>query len=180
MTKLLAAPDPTPAVGSMAAAGILARVLPGAEPGPLAPLVHIEAAAGLAPRWQRRLAAFGWRPEWGAALRLSRGDRRALAATAAALTADAPPAATAYRHGGEAARDAALIRAASLAAPLPNGLEAEIARGGAATLPIRAADLDLEGPALGTALKRLEAAWVASDLRLGADELRAMAAGKRP
>jgi poly(A) polymerase len=179
VTKLLGAPDPAPAVGSMAAAGILARVLPGADPGALAPLVHLEAGAGLAPRWQRRLAAFGGRPEWGAALRLSRSDRQALAGVAAALEADGPPAASAYRHGADAARDAVLIRAAALATPLPEGFEAEIARGAGAAFPLRAADLDLEGPALGAALKRLEDAWIASDLRLGAPALRAMAAADR-
>ena len=40
--KLLAAADPAPAVAAMAAAGILARVLPGADATPLAALVHLE------------------------------------------------------------------------------------------------------------------------------------------
>jgi poly(A) polymerase len=177
VTKLLAAPDPAPAVAAMAASGILARVLPGADPAALAPLVHLEAAAGCAPRWQRRLAALGGRPEWGEALRLSRADVRALEATAAAL-GDAP-AVAAYRHGPDAARDAALIRAASLGEPPPADLEAEIARGADAVFPLRAADLDLEGPALGAALKRLEAAWIASDLALDADELRLIAVAGR-
>ena len=61
IAKLLAARDPAPAVAAMAATGILARVLPGADPRALAPLVHLEAGAGLAPRWQRRLAALGGR-----------------------------------------------------------------------------------------------------------------------
>ena len=65
MTKLLAAADPAPAVAAMAAAGILGRVLPGADARALAPLVHAEAAAGAAPRWQRRAAALGWRPDVG-------------------------------------------------------------------------------------------------------------------
>ena len=178
MTKLLAAPDPAPAVAAMAATGILARVLPGADPAALAPLVHLEAAAGRAPRWQRRLAALGWRPELGRGAAplarrrpRARGDRRRARATT--------PAAAAYRHGPDAARDAALIRAASLGAPPPADLEAEIARGAAAVFPLRAADLDLEGPALGAALKRLEAAWIASDLALDADELRLIAVAGR-
>jgi poly(A) polymerase len=174
ITKLLAAPDPAPAVAAMSASGILARVLPGAEPAPLAPLVHLEGEAGVAPRWQRRLAALGWRPEWAAALRLARTDRRALDAAAAALADDAPPAAAAYRHGIEPGRDAALIRAATLGAQPPAHLEAELARGAAATFPLKAADLDRAGPALGAALRRLEAAWLASDLRLDAAALRAL------
>jgi poly(A) polymerase len=156
----------------MAATGILARVLPGADPAPLGPLVHLEAEAGLGPRWQRRLAALGPQPGWAEALRLSRADARALVATAAALAEDARPAAAAYRHGPDAARDAALIRAATLAQPLPADLEAEVARGAAAVLPLSAADLELEGPALGRALKAAEAAWIASDFALTADELR--------
>ena len=170
-TKLLAAPDPAPAVGAMAAAGILARILPGAAPTVLAPLVAAETAAGAAPRWQRRLAALGWRDGWVQALRLSRADRKALAAAAAALAADLPPAEVAYRHGVEIARDVALVRAARLGQAPPAGLERDIARGAAAVLPVCSSDLDLAGPALGRALHRLEEAWVASDFALDAATL---------
>ncbi len=170
VTKLLAAPDPAPAVAAMAATGILARVLPGADATLLAPLVHGE--GGRSPRWQRRLAALGWRPDWAEALRLSRADARALEAIAAALADDGPAAAVAYRHGAEAARDAALIRAAAVGVPAPAGLDAEVARGAAAVLPLRAADLPLSGPALGAALRRAEEAWIASDFTLDAEALR--------
>ncbi len=174
-TRLLAAPDPAPAVAAMAATGILARVLPGADATPLAPLVHLE--GDRPPRWQRRLAALGWRRAWAEALRLSRADARALDAIAAALAAGEPPAVAAYRHGADAARDAALVAAASLPAPLPPDLDAEIARGAAAAFPLRAADLALTGlaltgPALGAALRRLEEAWIASDFALDAEALR--------
>lgn len=171
MTKLLAAPDPAPAVAAMAATGILARVLPGADAETLAPLVAAETAAGTAPRWQRRLAALGGRPEWSEGLRLSRAEGKAIAATAAALGEDEGPAAAAYRHGAEAARDAALIRAAALGLPPPGDLEGEIARGKGAVLPVAARDLDLSGPALGRALRQMEAAWIASDFTLGRAEL---------
>lgn len=175
MARLLAAPDPGPALAAMGAAGILDAVLPGADPAPVPALVRLEAGAGLAPRWQRRLAALGWRDAWGEALRLSKADRRALAATAVALAAGLPPAAAAWRHGPEAAGDAALIRAGALGAPPPVGLEAELARGAAAAFPLRGADLAAEGPALGAALRRLEGAWLASDLRLDAAALLALA-----
>ncbi|MEM7189930.1 MAG: CCA tRNA nucleotidyltransferase, partial [Pseudomonadota bacterium] len=56
MRKLLGAPDPAPAVASMAAAGILRRVLPGADAVFLAQLVHIEQSAGADPDWLTRLA----------------------------------------------------------------------------------------------------------------------------
>jgi poly(A) polymerase len=174
MTRLLAAPDPAPAVAAMAAAGILGRVLPGADPAALAPLVHLEAALGALPRWQRRLAALGWRPDWAEALRLSRAARRELEETAAALASGDGPAACAYRHGADAARDAMLVRAAATSEPPPAGLEAEVARGAAAVFPLRATDLALEGPALGAALRRLESAWIASDFTLDAPALLAL------
>jgi poly(A) polymerase len=42
MHKLLAAPDPAPAVAAMAGSGVLHRVLPGATAEFLAPLIHLE------------------------------------------------------------------------------------------------------------------------------------------
>ncbi len=175
MTKLLAAPDPAPSVAAMAEAGILARVLPGADATRLADLVAVERTAEAAPRWQRRLAALGIATDWVDALRLSRADARALAAVAAVRGEARPPAAAAYRHGVDAARDGVLIEAAAAGDPAPAGLEAQLERGAAATFPLRAADLPLKGPALGQALARLEEAWVASDFTLDADALRALA-----
>jgi poly(A) polymerase len=175
MAKLLAAPDPAPSVAAMASCGVLGRVLPGAEATALGPVVHGEGLAGLGPDWRRRLAALGGQADWPERLRLSRGDARAFEAIRAALDADEPLAASAYRHGREAAQGAALIRAAALGWPPPGDLAAETARGAAARFPLRAADLALEGPALGAALKRLEAAWVASDFTLDREALVALA-----
>jgi poly(A) polymerase len=176
--KLLAAPDPAPATAAMASAGVLARCLPGADATALAPLVHVEALAGAAPDWPTRLAALGAVAGAGEAarrLRLSRAEEAALARIAAALAEDAPPAALAYRHGAEAAHAALLIRAAATGMPPPPGLEAEIARGAGAVLPLAAADLIAAGippgPALGRALARAEAAWLASDFALDKDAL---------
>jgi poly(A) polymerase len=167
MSRLLEAPDPAPALGAMAAAGILAAVLPGADPAPIGPLVAFERTEGLAPCRHRRLAALAPQaaPGWAGDLRLSRADRRRLEAIAAAMGGD--PAAGAYRHGAEAARDAALIAAASLGTAPPPDLAARVARGAAARFPLRAADLPgLKGPELGAALKRLEADWIASGFTL--------------
>lgn len=176
LARLLAAPDPAAAVAAMAAAGVLDRVLPGADPAGLAPLVGLEAAGGWRPAWRRRLAALGPAADWAGRLRLSRADQRALAAVAQAAASGLPPAAAACAFGAAPARDAALIRAARDGAP-PPGLEAEIARGAAARLPLRPADLPLEGAALGEALRRAQAAWLASDLRLDAAALRSAALG---
>jgi len=170
MAKLLAARDPAPAVAAMAAAGILARVLPGADPRALAPLVHFE--AGLVPRWQRRLAVLGGE---GLAerLRLSRRDAAALDAVRGEIGSARPPAELGYRHGEVLARDMVLARAAVREAAPPVGWAVAVARGAAAKFPLAAADLApaLQGPALGAALKKLEAAWIESGFTLTRTQL---------
>lgn len=166
LTKLLAAPDPAPSVAAMAATGILARLLPGADPTGLAPLIQLEADAGVAPDWRRRLALLGADPSWSGALRLSRADASAVATIRTALADGLPPAPSAWRHGADATRDAALVAAATTASALPADLAPEIARGAAAELPVSARDLPFEGARLGAALRRAEAAWLASNLRL--------------
>ncbi len=167
--KLLAARDPAPATAAMAATGVLARCLPGADAEALGPLVHVEQLAGAAPDWQTRLAALG-AAEAGPRLRLSRAEEAAQARIAAALADDAPPAALAYRHGAAAARSALLLRAAATGTAPPSQMEAELARGAGVRLPLAAADLIAAGlapgPGLGQALARAEAAWVDSDFTL--------------
>jgi poly(A) polymerase len=169
--KLLSAPDPVRAVESMDAGAILGRILPGADPAPLARLVELEATAGEGPRWQRRLAAMGWREDWAEALRLSRADRRTLQATQEAIASGAPAAEAAYRFGRLPAGDAMLIRAARSGAPLPDDLAGAVERGATARFPVRAADLPERGADLGVRLRALEAAWIASGFALDADRL---------
>ena len=166
--KLLAARDPAPAMASMAAAGILARCLPGADPALLAPLVHLEGESGAPPDWQTRLAALGGE-DVATRLRLSRAEEKAQAAIRAALEDPGPAARRAHLHGAGAARAAALIEAAT-GAPLPPDLDAQIARGTAARFPLEAADLmalgHTPGPALGQALARAHARWLDSGFSL--------------
>lgn len=162
--KLLAAPDPAPALASMAQTGVLAALIPGADVRALAPLIHLEGE--LPPRWLRRLAALGGDtlPDL---LRLSRAEARALAHLRAEAISDSSPAVLGQRQGADAATDVLLLRAALSETPLPPGWQAEVARGAAAQFPVTAADLpSLIGPALGQELKRLERLWLASDLRL--------------
>jgi poly(A) polymerase len=168
MRKLLAAPDPAPAVAAMAATGVLAALLPGADPAALARLVHVE--AGEPPSWQRRLAALGGEDAAGR-LRLSRAEAAALARIRAAAEAGMPPHEAGYRLGASAGRDAVLVRAALVAAPPPPHWAEDVARGAAANFPLRAADLPLEGAALGAALKAAEARWIASGFALTRDDL---------
>ena len=163
--KLLAARDPAPAVAAMAQAGVLARVLPGSDARALAPLVHLE--GDLPPRWQRRLAALGGH-DVEERLRLSRADAAVLAALRDAVGRGWSPAALGWKLRAEGGRDAVLLRAALLESPLPQGWQAEVARGAGSMMPVSAADLmpGLQGAALGARLKETETRWLASDLRL--------------
>lgn len=163
LRKLLAAPDPAPAMALMQATGALAQVLPGAEPRALAPLVHLE--AGLPPHWLRRLAALGGANP-GPALRLSRSEQTELSRLQQALAL--PLAEAAWRLGVDAATDAALIAAASLGQPMPPDWQSTIATAAAARFPVTAADLmpTLQGRALGQRLAELETRWIASGFSL--------------
>lgn len=171
MLRLLAAPDPAPALAAMAAAGVLARVLPGAEPAAVARLVHLE-PAGMRPQSMRRLAALGGH-DAVTRLRLSRGEASDLAVLRDGALSDLTPAALGFR-ARDLAADALSVRAALAGSPLPEGWEAEVARGRShAAAPVTAADLmpGLQGAALGARLRAIEVRWLASDLRLSRDDL---------
>ena len=162
MRKLLAAPNPAPAVASMAACGALLRVLPGAAPHGLAVLVHVEEAASLAPDWMRRLAMLGGDTD---RLRLSNAEER----VQALLRSDPmPPAETGYRLGRDRAIDRLAIEATAWGAELSPDWIAAADRGASQRFPLEAADLmpALQGPALGEALRAAEARWIASDFTL--------------
>lgn len=169
MRKLLAAGDPAPAVAAMVQAGVLARVLPGAEAQALAPLAHLE--AGRRPDWLRRLAVLGGEDAEGR-LRLSRAEVRDLEALRRAIGSGESAAVLGWRLGEERGVDAVLVRAAVMGVPIePNALD-EVARGASARFPVAATDLaPLAGKALGARLKALEAIWLAGGLRAGKEEL---------
>lgn len=159
--KLLAAPDPSAAIGLMADAGVLAHILPGADPLAITALVAHERASNLPPSWLRRLAALGAQ-DADEALRLSRSDARALQVLERALAGDAPLDAVAYHHGAATAIDCAMIRAARGREPGPDW-RARIEHAATAGLPIGSAELrsELSGPALGRGLKAAEEKWIA-------------------
>lgn len=163
MRKLLAAQNPAPAVSAMAQSGVLAHVLPGADPRALAPLVHLEDS--LPPRWQRRLAVLGGSVE---NLRLSRAEESDLGKIRDEIGSARSPAALGWLLGEALAQDVVLCRAALLESPLPNDWHGETLRGAQSTFPVVAADLmpALQGPDLGKRLKTLQETWLASDLRL--------------
>ncbi|APX89845.1 CCA tRNA nucleotidyltransferase [Brevirhabdus pacifica] len=175
LMRLLGAPDPAPSVATMQQAGILSRVLPGADARQLALLVHLEGTAGQGPDAVRRLALIA--DEDGAGtLRLSRADSRRHALLRDLAGRGSAPAADAYRHGAQAALDASLIRAAMLESPLPADLADKVAEGGNARFPVSAQDLmpAYSGAALGQRLHQLEEAWIASGFTLGREALLAL------
>ena len=161
LRKLLAARDPAPSVAAMAQTGVLALILPGADPRALAPLVHLDAAHPA--RWLRRLAVLGGDPDH---LRLSKAEARDLAALRNAVGSPETPAALGWQLGDALATDAILARAAIFETPPPPAWTAEIQRGTQARFPVAAADLmpALQGEALGARLKALQSQWLASDL----------------
>jgi poly(A) polymerase len=166
--KLLMAENPAPAVASMAAAGVLGRVLPGAEHRALAPLIHLEGE--VAPRWQRRLAVLGGDLE---KLRLSRQEALEITRIRDGIGSGQSPAALGWSLGVTPAVDVMLSRAAVLEMALPQDWHAEVQRGAQSTFPVTAADLmpALQGPELGLRLKALQAIWLRSGLTMTKAEL---------
>jgi len=161
MLKLLSAPDPAPAVASMGAAGVLGQILAGAAPHLLAVLVHVEGHAGLAPDPIRRLVVLGGMRD---SLRLTNAQEKRIEL----LTNDMDLPALAFEHGAEIAVDRAAIEAASLGQEIAPEVLTQISFAARQTFPISAADLmpRLQGAALGKALKKAKADWIASGFQL--------------
>ena len=162
MLKLLAAPDPAPALAAMASTGALAQVLPGADSGRLAVLVHLERSLDVPPDPLRRFAVIGGAP--AEVLRLSKAQLRALAC----ITSGLSPAEASYRYGESVGRDVLLIHFASLGQPVDRAMLEPIAAAALQVFPLKAADLmpALRGPELGDALKEAEARWIKSGFTL--------------
>ena len=170
LVKLLAAPDPAPAIAVMRQIGLLSVILPGSDDRALAPLIHLE--AGIPPDPMRRLAALGGEDPRDA-LRLSKAQANMVQLLRTEATGPTAPAALAYMYDQSVARDVMLLRSALLEMPLPPMLETELNAGAQAVFPLTAQDLmpDLRGPALGVALKRLKSDWIASGFSLDKDTL---------
>jgi poly(A) polymerase len=184
LMKLLAAPDPRRAVAAMAAAGVLARILPEAETGAvfqrlcelsadpvlrLAALVPAEAdlLRGLAGRLRLSNAVrdrLVGGAQAAAAVRPDMGDRAARAAV--------------YRLGARAVQDALMRqRAAGAGAPVDDQrLTALIAGWTPPVLPVGGRDLArlgvAPGPETGRLLKAFETGWIADDFPAGGHEAR--------
>ena len=165
--KLLASENPAPSLATMEISGILARVMPGATALTVAPLVHFEQELAVTPDPIRRLAAIGGEDP-ARNLRLSKVEQRRLATLSDGIASAAQMPELAYRLGVTAALDAALLRAAILQMPVPEGLFQMLQSASEQKFPIAAGDLagNFQGASLGARLKKLEADWIASGFSL--------------
>ncbi|AUQ68185.1 CCA tRNA nucleotidyltransferase [Phaeobacter inhibens] len=168
--KLLAAPDPAPAIAVMRQVGLLSLILPGSDDRALGPLIHLEGGMSADPLC--RLAALGGDAPWEA-LRLSKSQAADVRLLRAGAEGTDGPATLAYHHGVSTARNVMLLRSALFEAPIAPDVETEITKGAAAVFPLSAKDLmpDLQGPALGAALKTLQKDWIRSGFMLDRDAL---------
>jgi poly(A) polymerase len=164
---LLALPDPAPTLALMLQAGIFRPVLPELDVARLpvlAQTIAAEAAAGLVPAWERRLAALlpaadtRVAVDVGARLKLSNAQRvRVVAAVQPA--GPAPHWAMAYKDGGETVVDRLLIAGdASAAAPLIGWQRPKLPASGKDIIARGVAP----GPEVARRLGAFERAWVAA------------------
>lgn len=159
--NLLGLADPAPTVQRMQDLGVLAVILPEADPVALSALVATERAQGIAPDAVRRLAALlpaqpALAEQVAARFRLSAAQKKRLALAAARDGQPGEPRALAYRLGREGALDRLLIGGADVSAlegwdipqlPLKGGQI--VARGVGA------------GPDVARILRRVEDRWIA-------------------
>lgn len=165
LLNLLGLPDPAPTLARMAQLGVLAAVLPEADPAALAPLIAVEAREHVAPDPLRRLAAIlpadpPLVEAIAARLRLSTAQKKRLAAAAQreGKGGESQPGqarALAYRLGRSEAVDRLLLAGASIA-PL-DGWDIPVfpLKGGAIVQRGVSA-----GPAVARTLKAVERRWV--------------------
>lgn len=158
--RLLAHPDPSGTMRRMGELGVLAHVLPEADPAALPALIAAEAAAGVAPDPLRRLAALlpadpPLAEAVAARLRLSTAQKKRLATAAAREGAPGDPFALAYRLGTTGAIDRLLLAGQDpspiLDWPIP-------------VLPLKGGDIvahGFAGPDVAKVLRAVENAWIA-------------------
>ncbi|AXB76840.1 CCA tRNA nucleotidyltransferase [Novosphingobium sp. P6W] len=158
--NLLGLPDPAPTVRRMAELGVLAVILPEADPESLAALVAAETAQGHAPDPVRRLAALlpaqpALAEQVAARFRLSAAHKKRLSLAAARDGAPGDARALAYRLGRESALDRLLIAGADAAAL--NGWDIP-------QLPLKGGQIvargTTAGPEVARILQEVKDAWI--------------------
>lgn len=161
MMNLLGLPDPGPTVARMAELGVLAVVLPEADPAALAALIAEEVRQKVPADALRRLAALlpadpALAEQVASRFRLSGAQKKRLALVAARSDADGDARALAYRIGKETAIDRLLLAGRDITAlhdweapafPLKGGQIVERGIGA--------------GPEVARILREVEAHWIA-------------------
>lgn len=175
MLKLLGADDPAPATASMARSGVLHRLLPGADAGALAPLVHLERQLGRAPDAHTRLASLG-AENVKDRLRLSGKDLSRYECIRDGALSGTGPAELGFRFGCDLALEMVMLRAALMGQEVETAVLDAANHGAQQTFPISAKDLmpDYTGAVLGARLKALETAWISSGFSLTKADLLAL------
>ncbi|MEP5762469.1 MAG: CCA tRNA nucleotidyltransferase [Litoreibacter sp.] len=169
MIKLLSAPDPSPSIAAMHQTGILARVMPGADPKALAPLVHFESETKR--NWLTRATVMGGE-DLKDAWRISKRDATDLQRLRALIGLPTPLHEIAFRDGAHMAWNTAFARASVFETPVDPDASTKIEIGSQAIFPVKAADLsNLRGPALGQKLRAMETAWIASAFTMSKADL---------
>lgn len=172
LLRLLGASDPAPSVAAMRQSGVMGQVLPGSDDRALAPLVHLEQNANVAPSSLRRLAALGG-SDVAQTLRLSRSQSTYLDQVGVVVSNMQSAGELGFRLGADRAMDVILLRCALLEQPFDPGTKDNIHAGAAATFPVTAKDLipDFQGADLGKRLQDLTALWIASHFTLTREAL---------
>ncbi|GLQ35382.1 poly(A) polymerase [Amylibacter marinus] len=172
MRKLLAAPDPSPALATMQTIGLLPAILTGGTAKFIAPLVHLE--AGHPAHWLARLFVLGGE-DIQKSLCLSKAENRMLDQLRTATAIGYAPPRAGYILGRSLARAYYLALSAMTETPPAPDYMAAIELGAAhqRRFPVRAADLgrDLRGPEIGARLAELEERWIYSDFSLSKEAL---------
>lgn len=172
IVKLLTAPDPSPSVAAMRACGVLTAVLPGSDDRALAPLVHLEQIAGLAPDPMLRLAALAGDVD-ASRLRLSKAHSRRLALLSLEAVSTKTAGELGYRHGADLGVAMLALRSALLEMPFDPAVADAARQAAHKRFPVTPHDLmpDYSGPALGQRLSELEQRWIESGFTLGREDL---------
>ena len=175
LIKTLLAPNPAPAMASMAMCGVLLRLLPGADVSALAPLISLQEELGRPTNFLTRLAAIN-PGDTKARLRLSKADTFEFTRIRNGALSGIDAAPLGYGLGHIVAIEALMLRAALSGDPMTK-VDIDAAQfGGTQNYPVKAKELmpTYTKVALGIRLKQLESAWIASGFTLTKTELLAL------
>ena len=167
LLKLLSASDPSLAMASMAASGVLAHTFPGASTAALPIYVYHESQLNLTADPIARLATLGQDLE--SYLRLSKAQQLKLSDLRKQYASAGE---AGYRLAENAIMNLA-INAAQMGTEIDTKMVESAKKGIHQIFPVSARDLmpEFAGKALGDRLQELEERWIASDFSLTRDEL---------